>query len=96
MQACERASDDAIKLLRSSWDRAFRGDRSAPKSSYDYADERFHIGMSELSQNAFARNSLSRINDRIRIIRLVDFSDPERIVITTREHNEILDAIAAQ
>jgi DNA-binding GntR family transcriptional regulator len=39
---------------------------------------------------------LSRINDRIRIIRLVDFSSDERIGITRREHNEVLDAIQAR
>jgi DNA-binding GntR family transcriptional regulator len=40
--------------------------------------------------------SVHRINDRIRIIRMVDFNDPQRIPITTGEHRAVLDAIAAR
>jgi DNA-binding GntR family transcriptional regulator len=92
-QACERASDEAIAKLRAAWDEPYRTDPSSPEGSYDRADERFHVGVAALSENTFLIDSLTRINDRIRIIRLVDFNDPGRIEITTREHHAILSAI---
>jgi DNA-binding GntR family transcriptional regulator len=90
MQAAEVASDEAIAALRDGWERA-EGD-----DGYDLADVRFHVGVAQLSGNAFAMSSLSQINDRIGVIRMVDFGHDERVVITRGEHEEILDAIAAR
>lgn len=90
IQACERASDEAISALQSSWDAS--PDHSAD-GSYVYADERFHSGVADLSDNAFLRDSLARVNDRIRIIRLTDFTNADRIEIVQVEHQAILGAV---
>ena len=95
MQACERASTQAIEQLRASW-HVSPDYNGSEDGGYELADERFHNGVAELSRNAFLIDSLSRINDRIRIIRLVDFSSDERIEITRREHGDVLDAIEAR
>jgi DNA-binding GntR family transcriptional regulator len=96
MQACERASADAIERLRASWSHPPDGNNAYEDGGYELADERFHNGVAELSGNLFLVDALSRNNDRIRIIRLVDFSRDERIEITRREHGAILDAIEAR
>lgn len=95
MQACERASTEAIEQLRDSWDVLSEKGRKAD-GGYELSDERFHVGVAALSGNAFVIDTLTRINDRIRIIRLVDFSSSERIEITRREHEAVLAAIAAR
>jgi DNA-binding GntR family transcriptional regulator len=89
MQAAELAPDDAIEALRGAWEQA--GD-----DGYDVADVRFHMGVAQLSGNTFAFSTLSQINDRIGVIRMVDFGHEERITITRGEHEAILDAIAAR
>jgi DNA-binding GntR family transcriptional regulator len=88
MQAAEVASDAAIDALRDAWETADGG--------YDVADVRFHMGVAQLSGNTFAFSTLSQINDRIGVIRMVDFGHEERITITRGEHEAILDAIAAR
>lgn len=89
MQAAEAASDEAIEALRGAWE---QGD----ERGYDQADVRFHVGVAQLSGNTFALSTLSQINDRIGVIRMVDFGHEERIAITRGEHEAILDAIAAR
>lgn len=86
-QACERASDDAIDELIGRWD--------AP-GDYSDADVRFHNGIARLASNPFLLRSLERVDDRIAIVRMVDFSTDERIEITRSEHNAILAAVRAR
>src|SRR4051794_11188224 len=88
-QACERADDAAIDELRATWD----GNEPAADGSYVYADERFHTGVARLSRNDFLIDELSRVNDRIRIIRLTDFTDGTRIKTVQKEHDAILVAM---
>lgn len=95
-QACERASDEEIEQLGRTWDAAFRDDPDSPEGRYDLADERFHSGVAALSRNEYLIDCVHRINDRIRIIRMMDFNDPERIPITTGEHRAVLEALAAR
>jgi DNA-binding GntR family transcriptional regulator len=90
VQACERAEDGAIAELRTSWDGA---DPASPDGSYVYADERFHSGVASLSSNDFLVDELARVNDRIRIIRLTDFTDEARIATVREEHDAILSAV---
>jgi DNA-binding GntR family transcriptional regulator len=92
-QACDRAKDEAVDELRQSWD----GTRDAPADgSYVFADERFHSGVAQLSNNEFLVDELARVNDRIRIIRLTDFTDEQRIKTVREEHDAILAAILAR
>lgn len=56
-------------------------------------DESFHITLAMGSGNAVLVRYLRDINDHIRVIRRVDFHDPERVARTYKEHNEILTAL---
>lgn len=89
IQACARASDAGIEALGATWDTSDDGE-------YFEADLRFHLGVADLAANPFLTSSLERANDRIAIVRMVDFSTPERIAITRSEHVAILDAIGAR
>jgi len=59
-----------------------------------YADEAFHEGVAYASGNGATERYLRDINERIRVIRVHDFTTPDRIVATIEEHLEILGAIA--
>ena len=92
LQACERATDSAIADLAGSWDVTRDEDESI---EYYRSDERFHSGIARLSRNEFLIDALARVDDRIRIIRLVDFTSPDRVARTRNEHTEILNAMLA-
>ena len=90
IQACERGSKAAISELAASWDVTRDEDESI---EYYRSDERFHSGIARLSGNEFLIDALARVDDRIRIIRLVDFTSADRVTRTRAEHTEILAAM---
>jgi DNA-binding GntR family transcriptional regulator len=93
VQACERADDAAIAELAETWEDAAAD--GGVGGGYVYADERFHTGVADLSRNAFLIDCLARVNDRIRIIRVTDFTHAERIAVVREQHAAILESIAA-
>ena len=58
-----------------------------------YADEAFHEGIAHASGNGATERYLRDINERIRVIRIHDFTTPDRIEATIEEHLEILEAV---
>jgi DNA-binding GntR family transcriptional regulator len=92
VQACERADGAAIAQLAETWDDV--ASSGGVDGDYVYADERFHTGVADLSRNAFLIDCLARVNDRIRIIRVTDFTHQERIAVVREQHAAILEAIA--
>ena len=58
-----------------------------------YADEAFHEGIARASGNGATERYLRDINERIRLIRIHDFTTPDRIEATIAEHLEILETI---
>ncbi len=56
-----------------------------------HADEAFHEALA--AGNRAAERYLRDINERIRVIRIHDFTTPDRIEATIEEHLEILEAI---
>ena len=84
-QACERASDDTIAELTASWDSG---------AEYYESDVPFHAGVAQLAANPYLAADLGRIDGRIAIVRMVDFSSEERVAVTRAEHEAILAAIA--
>lgn len=92
-QACERASDEAIAALAEKWDVPEAG---SADGSYVYTDESFHSGIARLSGNEFLIGELDRINDRIRIIRLTDFTHEDRIEVVRADHAAVLEAMRAR
>ena len=59
-----------------------------------YNDESFHLGLAEIGGNRQVHQALAGINARIRLVRVHDFLDDERVRVTVRQHLEILDAVA--
>ena len=60
-----------------------------------YADEGFHEGIARASGNSATERYIRDINERIRLIRIHDFTTPDRIEATIEEHLEILEAVRA-
>ena len=61
-----------------------------------FADEAFHEGIARASGNQATERYLRDVNERIRVIRVHDFTTPDRIETTIGEHLEILDALCAE
>ncbi|HLW61606.1 MAG TPA: GntR family transcriptional regulator [bacterium] len=60
------------------------------------ADETFHTLVAEAGGNRRLVAMLQRINERLRIIRRIDYTRPERATLTRAEHLEILELIQAR
>jgi DNA-binding GntR family transcriptional regulator len=60
-----------------------------------YADEAFHEALAHASGNRATERYLRDINERIRVIRVHDFTTADRIVTTIEEHLEIIEALRA-
>ncbi len=58
-----------------------------------YADEAFHEALAHATGNGTTERYLRDINERIRVIRIHDFTTVDRIVATVEEHLEILDTL---
>lgn len=64
-------------------------------ANFVHRDEAFHQRLAEASGNGFATGILSDLGDRIRVLRIHDFTTEERIRATIDEHLEILGAVLA-
>ena len=60
-----------------------------------HADEGFHEALARISGNATAARHLRDINERIRLLRIHDFTTTDRIETTIVEHLAIAEAIVA-
>lgn len=60
-----------------------------------HADERFHQGLARASGNRAAMRYLRDINERIRVLRIHDFTTADRIEATINEHLAIVEAACA-
>jgi DNA-binding GntR family transcriptional regulator len=88
-----------LEAIRHDW-LALGAEHRAARPSLDgpafvHADEAFHRRVAEASGNGYATRLLSDLNDRIRILRIHDFTTEERIRETIAEHLEIIEAILA-
>jgi DNA-binding GntR family transcriptional regulator len=61
-----------------------------------HADERFHRALASASGNDVAEALLADLNDRIRILRVHDFTTDDRIGATITEHLEILGCVLSR
>jgi DNA-binding GntR family transcriptional regulator len=93
------ADDEGLARLVAEWRQvserwpALRDDFEWP--DFVYADERFHEQLARLSGNRAAVRHLREINERIRVVRIHDFTTPERIDTTIAEHLEIAAVVVA-
>jgi DNA-binding GntR family transcriptional regulator len=99
-RAATTGDQEKIAALRDNWadlQKAARSDRGALETpDFVYADEAFHEGLATAAGNGAAARYLRDINERIRILRVHDFTTGDRIKTTIDEHIELADAILSR
>ena len=95
VEACAPAVRSAVEAVAATWEDGFSATETELDGSYIAADERFHLGLAEASGNAYLVESLTRINDRLHVIRIVDFTTRDRLLATSAQHDEIVAAVLA-
>ncbi len=78
--------------LREEWQAAAEETHEA-SASFVLLDESFHVRLAEAAGNPSLVDLLRQVNERIRIVRMQDFLDVERIETTVREHLGIVEAV---
>jgi DNA-binding GntR family transcriptional regulator len=87
------AIDQEWRALLAAWQDA----RSLPRGpDFVHADEGFHRQLAAASGNDVAETLLGDLNDRIRVLRIYDFTTDDRIGATITEHLEILACVLAR
>jgi DNA-binding GntR family transcriptional regulator len=87
------AIDQDWRALLAAW----RDERALPRGpDFVHADERFHRQLAAASGNDVAETLLGDLNDRIRVLRIYDFTTDDRIGATITEHLEILACVLAR
>jgi DNA-binding GntR family transcriptional regulator len=87
------AIDQDWRALQAAW----QDTRALPRGpDFVYADEGFHRELAAASGNEVADALLGDLNDRIRILRIYDFTTDDRIGATITEHLEILACVLAR
>lgn len=94
--ACEKMPDREIKKLCEIWERQPGHVAGADTERIAALDEAFHITLAQGGGNRTLVKLLSDINNRIRIVRRLDFTNEERIQKTYLEHHEILQRLLAR
>lgn len=90
--ACsDQADDDAVRVLAEEWQSMVSP--TVGDADFVYRDEFFHVGLARAGGNEALAETLASVNDRIRIVRIQDFLEVERIAITISEHSAILRAV---
>lgn len=99
-RAATHGDADALAALDADWSaltRDWHDDRACLRGpDFVHADEEFHQRIAAASGHQTAERLLRDVNDRIRILRIHDFTSDERIEATLAEHAEILAAVRAQ
>lgn len=82
-----------LEELREDW-LAF-GQEQSPEGdpSFVLLDEGFHVTVAEAAGNPALADLLRQVNERIRLVRMLDFLGPERIDQTIEEHLGIVEAL---
>lgn len=88
--ACTNMSDEALKALSKVWETNPLIDDEGEAERVANLDEEFHLKLAEGGGNRALLKMLNDINNRIRIVRRLDFTDKERISKTYEEHYRIL------
>jgi len=88
--ACANISDQALKDLCQVWEKPSTVEEDGDPERIAILDEAFHLKLAEGGGNRVLVKLLGDIQNRIRIVRRLDFSDNERIRKTYEEHYSIL------
>ena len=89
---CEGVPGEALSALRREWLVSARA-RLSDAKAVAALDERFHATLVAATGNSELTRIYADIAQRIRIVRRLDFTQPERIERTYEEHGEILRAV---
>jgi DNA-binding GntR family transcriptional regulator len=93
----DRGLLDAIEQDWRALDAAWHGTRLVPRGpDFVHADEGFHRALASASGNDVAETLLGDLNDRIRVLRIYDFTTDDRIGATITEHLEIVDCVLSR
>ena len=87
--ACTYMSNAELQQLADDWEPDSQPGRSDNSIEMENRDEEFHIALATRSGNRALAQHLTQVNDQIRIVRRLDFTDPERIDRTYEEHHAI-------
>jgi DNA-binding GntR family transcriptional regulator len=90
-----RYDEKATLALRDEW-AAMLTAMPDPEPDFVLLDEDFHVGLAGASGNDAVARHLQLVNERIRVVRMQEFLDTERIEKTIRQHLSIVNAILAQ
>jgi DNA-binding GntR family transcriptional regulator len=91
--ACRNMPDEALKKLGAIWEKNTATGEAGDAERIADLDEAFHIQLAEGGGNRVLVKMLSDINNRIRIVRRLDFTESERIAKTYEEHFKILQSL---
>ncbi len=78
--------------LREDW-QATAEDTHEPTASFVLLDESFHVRLAEAAGNPTLVDLLRQVNERIRMVRMQDFLEMDRIEATITEHLGIVEAV---
>ena len=92
----DRAGLEALERGWRELESGWQGGRDVPRGpDFVHVDEGFHLALAAASGNDVAEVLLRDMNDRIRILRVHDFTTDDRIASTITEHLEILACVLA-
>ena len=99
-RAATSGDRDRIEAIEQDWqalEAAWHDARELPRGpDFVYADEGFHRALAGASGNDVAESLLADLNDRIRVLRIYDFTTDDRIGATIAEHLEIIGCVVAR
>jgi len=83
-----------LELLRDEW-LVLADKQPEPDPGFVFLDEDFHVRLAAASGNPSLADLLRIVNERIRVVRMHDFLNAERVRRTVAQHLGILDAVLA-
>ena len=88
-----RHDPTVLEPLRERWARLRSGKLPSPDPEFVLLDESFHIGLARAAGNGVLVDQLGLVNQRIRVVRMLDFLTTERVDATISEHLELVTLV---
>ena len=85
-----------LETLAADWDPATQPGRSGDSEVMEARDESFHIRLAEGGGNTAIAEYLADVNNHIRVVRRLDFTENQRIDLTYVEHHKICQHLLAR
>jgi DNA-binding GntR family transcriptional regulator len=91
-QLCDRAERPSLDVLKAVW-LVSAEERCADGTRVAQLDEQFHSTLVEAASNPEVLRCHREVTERIRILRRLDVTEPDRVAATYQEHAQILRAV---